>query len=320
MKTNLTKNLKEHECSLLSLPEAGMTCRKSTKITGVVHEKLTTEVAHKKQTNCTQSLEEQHCSPLPLPAAEIDCDVQPDISGSVNQEIKLETVDEHKSILTRNIKEHEVASSSSTAAEIGSGTSSCNAGGQNEEMNLDIGREKQLHLREHERESLSSSACTVSSNAAAGALEDIKSEPVHGKQLNFTKNYLKQKRPCFELNHRLNSLIKTTEVQGDMNDFKQRDSGVAFKILFKQFEAMIDKSKVINKFKTQNGDIYMLISLERVSKSVLFNASKALDSFEPVTFIVDLKSVISDALESTDFDAERNCNEAWVIEHVLKRL
>lgn len=295
-------NFTKHKIESLPSPEAEITCKKSTNIAGVVHEERKPGVVHKKQTNLIHNLKELECL------------------GSVKQDIKLETVNEHHAILTRNLKEHESASSSSTAAETASKTSSCIAVGKTEEMNLDAGREKQLNLRENERASLSCPACAVSSNTTTGALEVIKSDPVHGKQLNITKNFLKQKRSCFELNHRLNSLIKTNEVHGDMNGFKQTDSGVKFNVLFKRFEALIDKSDVIEKFKTKNGDIYMLISLERISKSVLFNASKALDSLVPVTFIVDLKSLTSDALKTTDLDKIGICNDVWLIDYVLKQL
>lgn len=82
--------------------------------------------------------------------------------------------------------------------------------------------------------------------------------------------------------------------------------------LFNQFEAMIDKSKDIEKLKTKNGDIYMLIPLQRTLKSGVLSA--------PVTFVVDLKSIFSDALERTDFDTVWNCNDVSVIDYVLKQL
>lgn len=96
-----------------------------------------------------------------------------------------------------------------------------------------------------------------------------------------------------------------------MTVLKQNNS-VSVCSLLKQFEAMIDKSKDIDKFKTKNGDIYIIIPLQRILKSSVLSAQ--------VTFVVDLKSIISDALETTDFDTVRNCNDVWVIDYVLKQL
>lgn len=220
------------------------------------------------------------------------------------QNIKLEVVTEYHASITRKLKEHESAPSSSAAAEIASTTSSCIVEGKKEEMNIDEGREKLLNLRENKQASLS---CT----ARAGAIDVIKPDPVHREQMNSSKNFLKQKRSCLELNQRINSLIKTNDVHGNMN-VVQHSNSVLVCSLFKQFEAMIDKSKDIDKFKTKNGDIYMLIPLRRSLKSGVLSA--------PVTFVVDLKSMISDALETTDLDTVRNCNDVWVIDYVLKQL
>lgn len=225
-------------------------------------------------------------------------------SEIAKQNIKLEVVNEYHASITRKLKEHESAPSSSAAAEIASTTSSCIVEGKKEEMNIDEGREKQLNSRENKQATLS---CT----ARAGAIDVIKPDPVHREQMNSSKNFLKQKRSCLELNQRINSLIKTNDVHGNMN-VVQHSNSVLVCSLFKQFEAMIDKSKDIDKFKTKNGDIYMLIPLRRSLKSGVLSA--------PVTFVVDLKSMISDALETTDLDTVRNCNDVWVIDYVLKQL
>lgn len=297
------------EC--LPSPEAEINCRKSTNIEELVHEERKPGVVHKKETNLMHSLKEQDCLSLSLPTAEIVCGVSSSIAVIVKQNIKLEIVNEYQASLTRKLKEHESASSSSTAAEIASRTSSCIVEGKKEEMNFDARREKQLNLRENKQASLSCTARAVSSNTTAGAIDVIKPDPVHGKQMNSSKNFLKQKRSCLKLNQRLNSLTKTNDVHSDITVLKQTNSFLEFSV-FKQFEAMIDKSKDIEKFKTKNGDIYMLIRLQRILKSSVLSA--------PVTFVVDLKSMISDALETADFDTVRNCNDVWVIDYVLKRL
>lgn len=295
----------------LPSPEAEITCRKSTNIEEVVHEERKPGAVHKKQTNFMHSLKEQDCLSLSLPTTEIVCGVSPSITGIVKQNIKLDIVNEYHASLTRKLKEHESSSSSSTAAEIASRTSCCIVEEKKEEMNLDAGREKQVNLREKEQASLSCIARTVSSDTTAGAIEVIKLDPVHRKHMNSSKKFIKQKRSCLELNQHRNSLIKKDDVHCNMTVLKQINS-VLVCSLFKQFEAMIDKSKDIEKLKTKNGDIYMLIPLQRTLKSGVLSA--------PVTFVVDLKSIFSDALERTDFDTVWNCNDVWVIDYVLKQL
>lgn len=295
----------------LPSPEAEITCRKSTNIEVVVHEERKPGAVHKKQTNFMHSLKEQDCLSLSLPTTEIVCGVSPSITGIVKQNIKLDIVNEYHASLTRKLKEHESSSSSSTEAELASRKSSCIVEDKKEEMNLDAGREKQVNLREKEQASLSCIARTVSSDTTAGAIKVIKPDPVHRKHMNSSKKFLKQKRSCLELNQHRNSLIKKNDVHCNMTVLKQINS-VSVCSLFKQFEAMIDKSKDIEKLKTKNGDIYMLIPLQRILKSGVLSA--------PVTFVVDLKSMISDALETTDLDTVRNCNDVWVIDYVLKQL
>lgn len=295
----------------LPSPEAEITCRKSTNIEEVVHEERKPGAVHKKQTNFMHSLKEQDCLSLSMPTTEIVCGVSPSITGIVKQNIKLDIVNEYHASLTRKLKEHESSSSSSTAAEIASRTSSCIVEDKKEEMNLDAGREKQVNLREKEQASLSCIARTVSSDTTAGAIEVIKPDPVHRKHMNSSKKFIKQKGSCLELNQHRNSLIKKNDVHCNMTVLKQINS-VLVCSLFKQFEAMIDKSKDIEKLKTKNGDIYMLIPLQRTLKSGVLSA--------PVTFVVDLKSIFSDALERTDFDTVWNCNDVWVIDYVLKQL
>lgn len=295
----------------LPSPEAEITCRKSTNIEEVVHEERKTGAVHKKQTNFMHSLKEQDCLSLSLPTTEIVCGVSPSITGIVKQNIKLDIVNEYHASLPRILKVHESSSSSSTAAEIANRTSSSIIEGKKAEMNLDAGREKQVNLREKEQASLSSIARAVSSDTTSGAIEVIKPDPVHRKHMNSSKKFLKQNRSCLELNKHRNSLIKKNDVHCNLTVLKQNNS-VSVRSLLKQFEAMIDKSKDIDKFKTKNGDIYMIIPLQRILKSSVLSAQ--------VTFVVDLKSIISDALETTDFDTVRNCNDVWVIDYVLKQL
>lgn len=162
-------------------------------------------------------------------------------------------------------------------------------------------------------------ACGASSGIATVLHEEIKDSEVQEKRSNFIKTVKEHERICLMLNQHLISLIKDLKRQDEINAFEHTNPSKEFKSLLSQFEAIIDKSESIQKFKTKEGDIYILVTLERLLKTVLFNSLKAKDSFAAVTFVVDLNLIISDALKTADCNKEGLCNEAWIIERVKKR-
>lgn len=162
-------------------------------------------------------------------------------------------------------------------------------------------------------------ACGVSAGIATGLHDEIKDSIVKGKRSNFIKTIKEHERICLKLNQHLISLIEDLKRQDEINAFEHTNPSEEFKSLLSQFEAIIDKSESIQKFKTNEGDIYILVTLERLLKKVSFNSLKAKDSFAAVTFVVDLNVIISDALRTADCNKEGLCNEAWIIESVKKR-
>lgn len=162
-------------------------------------------------------------------------------------------------------------------------------------------------------------ACGVSAGIATGLHDEIKDSIVKGKRSNFIKTIKEHERTCLKLNQHLISLIEDLKRQDEINAFEHTNPSEGFKSLLSQLEAIIDKSESIQKFKTKEGHIYILVTLERLLKKVSFNSLKAKDSFAAVTFVVDLNVIISDALRTADCNKEGLCNEAWIIESVRKR-
>lgn len=163
-------------------------------------------------------------------------------------------------------------------------------------------------------------ACGLSYGLATGLHDEIKHRIVKGKTSNFIKTLKEHERSCLKMNQHLISLIEDLKRQDEINTFEHRNPGEEFKILLSQFEAIIEKSETIQQFKTKEGNIYILVTLERLLKKVSFNSLKAEEeSFAAVTFIVDLNSIISDAFKTPDCNKEGLCNEAWIIETVIKR-
>lgn len=162
-------------------------------------------------------------------------------------------------------------------------------------------------------------ACGVSAGIATGLHEEIKDSIVQGKRSNFLKTIKEHERTCLNLNKQLISLIEDLKRQDEINAFEHTNPSEEFESLLSQFEAIIDKSESVQKFKTKEGDIYILVTLERLLKTVSFNSLKENDSFAAVTFVVDLNVIISDALRTADCNKEGLCNEAWIIESVKKR-
>lgn len=161
-------------------------------------------------------------------------------------------------------------------------------------------------------------ACGVSSNFATGLHEGIKYSIVQGKKSNFRKTVKEHEKTCLKLNQHLMSLIDDLKRQDEVNDFEHTNPSEEFKSLLSKFESIIDKSESLQKFKTKEGDIYILVTVERLLKRVPFNSLKA-NSFAAVTFVVDLNLITSDASKTADCDKEGLCTEASIIESVKKQ-
>lgn len=80
-----------------------------------------------------------------------------------------------------------------------------------------------------------------------------------------------------------------------------------------QLERAIKQTGTLQTYKTEDGTIFILITLERILQSVQLDRQ----ILTPLTFIVNLKSLITDA---TDLTNDGCYNETWIVENAASQL
>lgn len=83
-----------------------------------------------------------------------------------------------------------------------------------------------------------------------------------------------------------------------------------------QLERAIKKTGTIQTYKTKDGTILILITLQRILQNVQLDGQILV----PLTFIVNLKSLITDAKDLTNLIKDGCYNETWLVENAASWL
>lgn len=83
-----------------------------------------------------------------------------------------------------------------------------------------------------------------------------------------------------------------------------------------QLERAIKQTGTLQTYKTEDGTIFILVTLERILQSVQLDRQ----ILTPLTFIVNLKSLITDATDLKNLINDGCYNETWIVENAASQL
>lgn len=161
-------------------------------------------------------------------------------------------------------------------------------------------------------------ACEGASGGAAVLHQGIKNSNVQSKIDSLRMKLREHEKTCKEMNQHFFEMVDKMKNK-EKEYFYHTDSEQEMNYLLRQFEVLLEHSDTMKKFKSKNGAIYVLMSLQHLLKDVPFEEPNDEDKFAAVTFVIDLKSLLEDPKSRADLKRSGECKEEWLIEKVRQR-